>query len=368
MAAETQRIARLTPLAEVLARIDALVAPVAPRRVETQAALGRVLAEDVVAASAMPATARALRDGYAVRSDVVLDASSYAPVPLSSPQPVDAGDALPKDADAVAPLDAVAIRDGQVAAIAPVAPGDGVLEAGADIAVGTVLRQAGEALRASDIAVLTAAKIGDVSLRAPQVVVVPARLGHAMIDGAVRVLNAAVVAAGASLAPAARDLKTALADTNADVVIAVGGTGVGRNDASVRTLAAGGRVEVHGVALSPGETAAFGLAGPRPVLLIPGRIDAALAAWLTLGERLVARLSGAAESASAIPAVLTRKHASPLGLTEVVPVRVSGGKAEPIASGYWPLGALTQADGWILVPAESEGYPAGAPVMVRPWP
>jgi molybdopterin biosynthesis enzyme len=33
-----------------------------------------------------------------------------------------------------------------------------------------------------------------------------------------------------------------------------------------------------------------------------------------------------------------------------------------------PLSALTRADGWILVPAESEGYSAGAPVSVFPLP
>jgi len=57
-----------------------------------------------------------------------------------------------------------------------------------------------------------------------------------------------------------------------------------------------------------------------------------------------------------------------LCLTEVVPVRCHGGKAEPIASGYWPLHAIAQADGWILVPPDSEGYPAGTEVVVRPWP
>jgi molybdopterin biosynthesis enzyme len=31
-----------------------------------------------------------------------------------------------------------------------------------------------------------------------------------------------------------------------------------------------------------------------------------------------------------------------------------------------PLTALAQADGWILVPADSEGYPPGTEVMVRP--
>ena len=39
------------------------------------------------------------------------------------------------------------------------------------------------------------------------------------------------------------------------------------------------------MALSPGETAAFGFVGERPVLLIPGRLDAALAVWLMSGGR-----------------------------------------------------------------------------------
>ena len=40
---EIQRIARLTPLAETLARIDALVQPVAPRHVAVTSALRQVL-------------------------------------------------------------------------------------------------------------------------------------------------------------------------------------------------------------------------------------------------------------------------------------------------------------------------------------
>src|SRR5262245_31982351 len=359
MAGETQRIARLTPLAEVLARIDALVTPVAPRRVKTETAIFRVLAEDVVAAAAVPSAARALRDGFAVASEAVLDASPYAPVPLASPQRVDVGNALPAGADAVAPLDSVTEREGRFEVIAPVAPGEGVLAAGADIAAGTVLRRAGEALRPADIAALTAAGIAEVSIRALRIHLAPARAGDAVLDAAVRCLANAVALGGGELSAT---------PPAADAMLIVGGTGAGRGDSSVRALASAGRVEVHGVALLPGETAAFGVVGPRPVLLVPGRLDAALAVWLTLGRHLLARLSGAAESASAIPAVLSRKHASPLGLTEVVPVRVTGGKAEPIASGYWPLQALTQTDGWILVPAESEGYPAGALVMVRPWP
>ena len=107
-----QRIARLTPLADVLARLDPLLAPVAPRSAELSAARGLTLAEDVIVASPIPLAARALRDGWAVPSDLTIDASGYAPAPLPFALRLDAGEPLPDGADAVAPLDAVAIRDG----------------------------------------------------------------------------------------------------------------------------------------------------------------------------------------------------------------------------------------------------------------
>ena len=47
-APDLQRIDRLTPLADVLALIEARVAPVAARSSDPQAALGRILAEDVI--------------------------------------------------------------------------------------------------------------------------------------------------------------------------------------------------------------------------------------------------------------------------------------------------------------------------------
>jgi hypothetical protein len=42
--------------------------------------------------------------------------------------------------------------------------------------------------------------------------------------------------------------------------------------------------------------------------------------------------------------------------------------AEPLASGYLSFTALAHSDGWIAVPSESEGFAAGTPVAVNPWP
>jgi molybdopterin molybdotransferase len=377
-----QRIKRLTSVADVLSRIDALVRPVAPRTANVAGLAGRILAEDVVAPATLPAMALALGDGFAVRAEETADAGPYAPAPLGAPPVrVDVADPLPPGTDAVAALDTIVNRAGRIEALMPVAAGDGVLLAGADMRTSEVLRRAGEPLRGIDCAVLSAVGIAQVSVREPCIHVVKARTPRdPFLDAIVTLMSRAIaqggavldgqgeIVVGASAQPRDTDLATALADDRADAVIAIGGTGSGRSDASVRTLARVGRVEVHGVALLPGETTAFGFCGSRPVLILPGRIDAALAAWLVLGRHLLARLAGRREPAPTITGVLGRKVASSLGMTEVVPVQWRGETVEPIASGYLPLAALAQADGWILVPAESEGFPPGAEVMVRPWP
>lgn len=375
MAAETepQRIARLTPLLEVLAGIDALVHPVPPRMVEPAAALGRVLAEDAIPAASRPAAARALRDGFAVSSEATSDASSYMPAPLAAPLPVNTGDPLPLGADAVAPLDVVIVKGGRHDIIAPVAPGDGVLAASADVTAGEPLCRTGQRLRSVDIAVMAAAGLARLSIREPRIRLVLTRSGDDVVLAAARdIIARAIAAEGAKVLgdQSALDgnLTAALGDRDADAIIAIGGTGSGRNDGSVHTLARSGRLETHGIAIMPGEAAAFGLVGQRPVLLLPGRIDAALAAWLLVGRHLLARMSGRTDETPGATATLARKVASPLGMAEVVPVRRRNGDAEPIASGYWPLHAVVNADGWILVAPDSEGYPAGAEVVIRPWP
>ena len=61
-----QRITRLTPLTDVLAHIDTHVAAIAPRASDVTASIGRILAENVIVKSALPARAIALRDGWAI--------------------------------------------------------------------------------------------------------------------------------------------------------------------------------------------------------------------------------------------------------------------------------------------------------------
>ncbi len=64
--------------------------------------------------------------------------------------------------------------------------------------------------------------------------------------------------------------------------------------------------------------------------------------------------------------MLTRKIASAAGRVDYCRVRVSGTEAEPLASsGASILSSTTRADGFVVVPAESEGYGPGTEVTVR---
>jgi molybdopterin biosynthesis enzyme len=360
-----QSISGLTPLRDVLVRVAALARPVAPREIALADAEGRVLSADVRVATPWPPAPVALRDGWAVRADMVADAGPYAPMPLGlaltlGPTWVSAGEALPRDADAVLPADAVTVHGNSAEAHASATAGDGVLAAGADAAAGHLLRGAGDVLRAADIAGLQAVGVSRVTVREPRV-----RVVSVGADQAALAIARAVAAQGANVI-FVRALERALAE-QADAVIAIGGTGEGRNDNSVQRLAQAGTVHIHGFGLSPGETAALGSIGTQPVLLLPARLDAALAAFLVVGDALLRGLTGAPISCG-MPATLSRKIVSTVGLAEVVPVRRVADGVEPLASGYWPMHAIVRADGWVYVPPESEGYAPGARLEMRAFP
>lgn len=367
-----QRIASLTPLQDVLARIDALVKPVAAQRIDDlTSALGHIVAEDVTAGPPLPMTAIALRDGWALPSHLTIDAGSYAPVSVPTAIRLDVGQMLPTNFDSVAPLDAVIACDGETQVLAQVTPAEGVLPAGGDAPAGIVLIHAGERLDASRFALLAALDIRQANVRVPRLSLTRAHSRpDRVLDSVIACISDAIGQAGAvvTTAGAYDRLEHALKQTDFDALVVVGGTGCGREDKAVETLVCVGTVHVHGVGLIPAETTAFGTIGPRPVLLLPGRLDAALAAWHVLGRAILTRLTGHAEPPCLRTAKLTRKVSSKPGLAELVPVRCEGSLATPLGSGYLPISALCRANGWILIPPESEGQPEHSEVVVRSWP
>ena len=76
-------------------------------------------------------------------------------------------------------------------------------------------------------------------------------------DAVALAISRGVAARGANVI-FVRALERALADEQTDIVITIGGTGAGRDDASVAMLRRMGEVAIHGFGIAPGETAALG--------------------------------------------------------------------------------------------------------------
>ncbi|TWA86327.1 molybdopterin molybdotransferase [Azospirillum brasilense] len=361
--------------------IDAAVAPLPPRAV-APAGLAAALAEGVVLAAPLtapddwPPADRAARDGVAIASSDTLGAGSYNPVPLPDAVRVAAGEPMPPGTDAVLPVGALQADGPFVEALDSAAPGDGVERRGDGLRGGTVLLTAGHRLRPQDLGLLAALGVDTLLVGArPRVRVVlaggprsgPETLGAMLTalvgrDGGVVELVGPLPADRAALA-------AAYAAPGADLLISAGRTGVGEDDVATLALAEAGTLALHGVALRPGDSAALGTAGGVPAVLLPGEPMACLAAYELLAGRAVRRLAGRAPALPhpALPAVTVRKLVSEIGCTELYRVRrTADGLVEPVASPHRPgLAGAVLADGFVLIPADSEGVPAGATVTLR---
>jgi molybdopterin molybdotransferase len=366
-----QRITQFTPLADALARMAAHVRPVAAQKLEPAAALGHILAEDISLKRRLPATAIALRDGWAVQSELTTDASPYAPAPIPAATWVEVGDEVGPGHDAVLPLEAVTTRTEPVAAVTSIFAGDGILPAGGDIPAGARILHCGCRINRLHVALLKVSGVEDVPVRAPRLRLALARNDPDWIIDTIVACIAGAVHSGGGVATnpnSEADFEHAFADTTSDAVVVIGGSGCGQRDRVVRALASTGDLVVHGIGLIPGETAAFGMIDTRPVLVLPGRLDAALAAWHMLGRAMLQKLAASTEDVLTARAKLSQKLSSPGGLAELVPVHCDGRTATPLAGTYLPVAVLAQANGWIFIEPESEGYAAGSDVAIRPWP
>ncbi|MHC2021231.1 molybdopterin-binding protein [Methylobacterium sp. CM6247] len=351
----------LMPLDDALAQL--LVAePVSAIAVPVGDAIGSVLAADVVAPADLPTHPRALRDGWAVAGSTVTGASAYAPVtPLSPPPWLDTGDAMPPGTDTILPPDAID-TDGDI--VADAAPGGGVSGIGQEIAWGDVLARSGERLTPLVALALGASGIDIVAVRVPHVHILDIG-GHSASTIAALAKKAGVRVTSSRCSRERESIADALLILGADAVFVVGGTGFGRNDHSAEALARRGRLGAHGIALRPGDSAGFGSIGSVPVLLLPGRPDAALATFLALGRPLLARLSGASLPGRA-KGRLARKMSSTIGMSDIVFIGLKNERVEPLGGADLPLRRLIHAWGAVLVPPEREGYPEGEWIEVMP--
>ncbi|MCE9528663.1 MAG: molybdopterin molybdotransferase MoeA [Planctomycetales bacterium] len=381
--------------------IDAHVRRLGSELAPLERAGGRVLAADVTSGVDVPGFDRSMMDGYALLAEQTQGASSYNRLELKicgeslpgrsfagrvcggQAVRIMTGAPIPAGADAVLPAERVELSEDVLSVLDEVPPGKNIGRRGEDIAAGTIVLSAGRVLRPQDLGVL--ASIGTATIeivRQPRVRIIIT--GNELLPAGSSPQPSKIIDANGPMLAAlvSRDggipinpgivpdepaaILTAMQE-DADVVLVSGGSSVGQEDYAPSLLAKHGELAIHGVAMRPSSPTGMGLLGNKLVFLLPGNPVSCLCAYDFFAGRALRLLGGRKKDwpYSVRRLSLSRKLVSTVGRLDYARVRIIDGCVEPISiSGASILSSTTRADGFVVVPANSEGYPAGADVDV----
>ena len=371
--------------------IDAHGAKLTAEEIAVSEAAGRVLAEPIVAAWAIPPADRAATDGYAVRSDDTVGAGDYNPLaltlcagnnelPPSAAARIAAGASLPRGADAILPFESARATGSALEVFGAVAQGWGVEREGQQIHAGTALLDRARTLLPQDIGLIASFGIRRVQvIRRPRVrlIVNPPKSARNLgpLEDANSPMLSALVARDGGIVESVivgtgqrTAIAQALAAPGADLILLAGRTGTGWDDEAPLAVAESGELAIHGIALRPGGSAGMGMVGTAPVLLLPGDPLDCFCAYEVLAGRLLRRLAGRSPE---LPypvreAEVGRKIVSAIGTVDLYRVCLVNGCAEAIGSAEsGGLASTLRADGFVIVPAPLEGYAPGVRIPVH---
>jgi molybdopterin molybdotransferase len=391
-----------TTVEAALAWLDQHLAPLPAESIPLHEAAGRVLAEDVASRIDVPSFDRAMMDGFALHADDTLGAGAYNPLELnivgrSLPGRPFAGNLvrgqaafvmtgapLPPGADAVLPAELAEVDGERLLVQGDVPPAKNVGRRGEDIAAGTVVLESGRQLRPQDVGVLSSVGLAEVRVvRRPRVRIIitgdellapgaPLR-PHCIYDANGPMLRALVERDGGlprcdGIVPdRPQEILAALRDPAADLYLLSGGSSVGEEDHAPPLVAEHGELAIHGIAMRPSSPSGLGLLDGRLVFLLPGNPVSCLCAYDFFAGRAIRVLGGRTKDwpYPRVRLLLARKISSVVGRVDYARVQIINGRVEPISiSGASILSSTTRADGFVIIPADSEGYPPAAEVEV----
>ena len=363
-------------------------------------AIGRIIAQPVVARRSVPHYAGSAMDGFAVHVDDTRQAASQHPALLTvvpvgvecregQAVPVDTGDVLPAGADSVIMLEQAMVKDGRLEIEAPARAGQHVRQIGEDIEKDAVLLPAGTSVGPAEIAAAMAAGADwAVVMARPRITVIPT--GDEIVDsadelpaGRIRDINSYMLAAllegwGASVRrhPVVPDDLVRLrqvvgaAIAASDLVVMNAGTSGGAGDFTRVVLDSLGEVVCHGVAIRPGRPVLLALVDGKPVIGLPGYpVSCLLTATLFLKELLHEYQRRPLPHRQVVRARLATGVHSRTGAENYFRVLLEEGKPLPVArvlpKGASLISTLTQAHGWLRIAADCGELDADAVVEVE---
>ncbi len=401
----------ITPLNEALRKWEEKiqaegVKPLEGEQVMVEDSLGRVTAGAVYAVMSSPFYHSSAMDGYAVRFADTFGASEASPVRLRTGYEavyIDTGDPVPDEFNAVIMVEDVNLtgspgrstmneedsEGGYIEIIRPATPWQHVRVVGEDIVNTELILPENHKMRPFDIgAVISGGHVEIYVRRRPKVMIIPTgselvEPGKALKKGDIIEYNSIILASlvtewggeAVRVKPVPdkiERIKQAVLDgcDSADLVVVNAGSSAGSEDFTRKVMEELGELILHGVNIKPGRPVILGWINKTPVLGIPGYPVSAYITFSLFAKELVYRLQGLdTPDPVFIKAILSRQTASRLGQEEFLRVKVGkvGGKliATPVSRGAGVLMSLVRADGFVRIPAMSEGPGAGAVVDVE---
>ncbi|WP_425081696.1 gephyrin-like molybdotransferase Glp [Ruegeria arenilitoris] len=374
-----------TPVDDALALLRQRLTVVVP--VETIAlpqAMGRILAEDIIAKRSNPPQPNTAVDGYGFAGAMPEGAQvmplhpgrAAAGIPFDGTVPhghalrVLTGAALPAGVDTVILEEDVTVQDGHIAFHGPLKQGANTRRAGEDVTAGDLVLSAGRRLTPADLALLSATGIAEVPVRKTLRVAVLStgdeliepgdKAGPGQIFDANRpMLLSLIDRMGFQPVDMGRvsddreDLRDRLnaAAEQADVILTSGGASAGDEDHVSALLREAGAMQEWRIALKPGRPLALGLWEGTPVFGLPGNPVAAKVCTLIFARPALGLMAGEGwqdPQGFDLPAAFEKRKKP--GRREYLRARVRDGRVEVFASeGSGRISGLSWAEGLVEI-------------------
>tara|TARA_B100000795_G_scaffold67848_1_gene46834 strand:+ start:1589 stop:2848 length:1260 start_codon:yes stop_codon:yes gene_type:complete len=389
-------------------RISALIKPLNSwQRYPIRDALDRVLYQDIVSPINVPAHNNSAMDGYAVRSDDIIDESfdlkqvgtAFAGKPFNGK--INSGECIrimtgavvPTQCDTIIMQEQVDISNDTISIHGQHRKGQHVRYIGEDIKTGAVVLTAGRRLVPSDIGLLSSLGIADVNvIRRLRVAFFSTgdelkSTGESLEIGqiydsnrytlfgmltrlGVEILDMGVVPDQKAI------LRQTLADAarQADVVITSGGVSVGDADYVKEMLAELGQVDFWKIAMRPGRPLAFGKINNSLFFGLPGNPVSVMVTFYQFVTPALRRLMGESQPDSITLQVTCtdkiRKRPGRFEYQRGILFTDSDGQTKVKTTGSQGSGILSSmsnANCFILLDEQCEGLAANSIVSVQPF-
>jgi len=361
--------------------------------IAVEESVDRVTAQSVWAQISSPHYPASAMDGVVVRAEDTFGASETTPISLSLGEQaafLDTGDPIPHQFNAVIMIEEIHQEGDQIIITAPATPWQHVRAVGEDVVAAELILPQNHLIRPVDLGALLAGGVTKIEVWSkPKVFIIPTGTELVapgeknlqpgdIIDSNSWVLGALAKEWGGEFLrhPIVEDdyekIKIAVQKglEEADIVVINAGSSAGSEDFTSSIVEELGTLLVHGINTKPGKPVILGEAQGKPLVGIPGYpVSAVLTFTLFVKPLIYSFLGQPLEEGPTLSAQVSRKIVSHMGKEEFLQVKLGkvGEKimATPISRGAGVTMSLVRSDGFIQIPASSEGIQGGQEVKVN---